>query len=61
MIGKDSAIIKLGITGTIHDIMIDTRHFTGNHADCASVDAIYLPDATVEQLNASSTKVNPSF
>jgi allantoicase len=36
----DWVILKLGLVGTIHGVMIDTAHFTGNHGPAASLEAI---------------------
>ena len=48
--GHDWCIIQLGASGQIHGMDIDTHHFTGNHPPYASVDAVYLPGASAEQL-----------
>src|SRR5690606_15633957 len=37
--GYDYCIVKLGAKGTIAGVNIDTRHFTGNYAPAASIDA----------------------
>jgi allantoicase len=36
--GNDWAIVKLGLPGSIHGIVIDTKYFTGNYPEEASVD-----------------------
>lgn len=36
---NDWAIVKLGLTGTIRKIMVDTAHFKGNFPDTISVEA----------------------
>jgi allantoicase len=36
--GNDWAIVKLGLPGSIHGIVIDTKYFTGNYPAEASVD-----------------------
>jgi len=41
--GHDTAIVKLGARGTISAVNIDTRHFMGNHAPYASLDATTAP------------------
>jgi len=43
--GKNSdwLIIKLGRTGTVNKIEIDTHHFKGNYPDRCSVQATYIP------------------
>ncbi|MFN8673313.1 MAG: allantoicase [Candidatus Sericytochromatia bacterium] len=40
--GYDWCILKLGITGFIKGVDIDTNHFLGNHPPYASIDACYL-------------------
>ena len=40
----DWLIIKLGRTGTINRIEIDTHHFKGNYPDMCSVQATYVPN-----------------
>jgi allantoicase len=42
--GHDYAVIKLAATGRIHEIEIDTRHFTGNYAPAASIEACLTID-----------------
>lgn len=47
--GHDWCIIKLGESGKITGVDIDTNHFLGNHPPHASIDAIHLdnePDET---------------
>ena len=49
--GYDHAIVKLGLAGIIKGIDIDTRHFTGNYAPAASLEACYTsstPDQDTE-------------
>ena len=41
--GFDWLIIKLGRTGIINKIEIDTHHFKGNYPDRCSVQATYIP------------------
>ncbi len=38
--GNDWAIVKLGLPGSVRGIVIDTKYFTGNYPEEASVDAI---------------------
>ena len=45
--GHDWAVIKLGASGIIHGLDIDTNHFLGNHPPHASVEAIHLGAAEV--------------
>lgn len=49
--GYDYAIVKLGISGCIYGVDIDTSHFTGNYPPAASIEACYCtgtPDETTE-------------
>jgi allantoicase len=50
--GFDSAVIRLGVPGTIKGVDIDTAHFTGNYPPSASLEACFLaegdPDAHTE-------------
>jgi allantoicase len=36
--GNDWAIVKLGLPGSIHGVVIDTKYFTGNYPEEASID-----------------------
>ena len=42
--GHDWCIIRLGASGIIHGVDIDTNHFLGNHPPHASIDACYVDD-----------------
>ena len=42
----DWLVIKLGRTGIINKIEIDTHHFKGNYPDKCSVQATYIPKKT---------------
>ncbi len=44
--GDDWAIVKLGATGTIARVEIDTNHFKGNFPDTCSLEAIAAPGAS---------------
>jgi allantoicase len=46
--GHDWCIVRLGRTGVIKGVDLDTSHFTGNYPAAASIDACHSPD-----LNAS--------
>lgn len=51
--GHDTAIIRLGVPGTIERIIVDTSFFRGNYPDTCSVEGCSLPhDASVEELQA---------
>jgi allantoicase len=41
--GHDWCILALGAPGVLHAADLDTRHFTGNHAPWASLEAVHLP------------------
>ncbi len=41
--GNDWAVIRLGVPGTITELVIDTSHFTGNYPPEASVDGCVAP------------------
>lgn len=48
--GFDWCIIKLGVSGVVKGIDIDTNHFWGNHPSYASVEACYvLEEADTEE------------
>ena len=38
--GHDWCILKLGVSGVVHGVDIDTNHFRGNYPEHASVDAL---------------------
>jgi allantoicase len=47
----DSAIIRLGVPGTVRGVVVDTAWFTGNYPPAISVEAAYLPGyPSVEEL-----------
>ena len=45
--GHDWAIIRLGLPGVVHGLVIDTTHFTGNFPEFASLDACATSDTAV--------------
>ena len=53
--GHDWCIIRLGVSGSIEGVDIDTNHFLGNHPPFGSLDAVYAPDATPESLRDEVT------
>jgi len=54
--GHDWAIVRLGCPGDLVGVDIDTRHFLGNHAPYASLDATIAPaEATGEWLRDHAT------
>jgi allantoicase len=48
--GYDWAIVRLGRTGRIKKIEVDTQHFKGNYPDQCSIDVCYEPNAVVDTL-----------
>jgi allantoicase len=65
--GHDWAIVRLGATGLLSKIEIDTNHFKGNYPDSASIEGCFAPGATLEALAVAAwqellpqTKLRPS-
>lgn len=55
--GYDWCIIRLGVSGLIHGVDIDTNHFLGNHPPYASVEACCIEtDIDVVTLNDPKTE-----
>jgi len=52
--GYDWAIVKLGTSGTITRIEIDTNHFKGNFPDRASIEGCFSPAARLEDLASAA-------
>ena len=52
--GNDWAIVRLGATGIISKIEIDTNHFKGNYPDRASIEGCLAPGASTERLHTAS-------
>jgi allantoicase len=51
--GHDWCIVRLGLPGVIHSVIVDTAFFTGNYPSHCSLDACGLPpgaDATAEEV-----------
>ena len=48
--GHDWCIVQLATAGRIYGFDIDTNHFLGNHPPFASVEAVYLPGASLAAL-----------
>jgi allantoicase len=42
--GQDQAIVRLGLPGVVHGVVVDTAHFTGNYPPFASVEACCADD-----------------
>ncbi|HKP75317.1 MAG TPA: allantoicase [Longimicrobiaceae bacterium] len=41
--GHDWAIVRLGVPGTVHGVVVDTSFFRGNYPESCSIDACELP------------------
>ena len=52
--GNDWAILALAHAGILNKIVIDTCHFKGNYPDMASLEGIFAPDASQEELETST-------
>lgn len=50
--GHDWLVLRLGATGQVKRIEIDTRHFKGNYPDSASVEACLAPGAGLVELDS---------
>lgn len=40
--GHDWAIVRLGVPGTVHTVVVDTSHFTGNYPPYCAVDGAHV-------------------
>jgi allantoicase len=54
--GHDWAIVRLGTTGVISRIEIDTNHFKGNYPESASLEACHAPAAVIDALESAGWK-----
>ena len=57
--GHDWTIIKLGASGTIRRLEVDTSYFKGNFPESCSLEAVNAGDATAENLTDSSVAWKP--
>ncbi len=48
--GHDWCVVKLGASGVLSKIELDTNHFKGNYPDSFSLEGLYAPDAQPAQL-----------
>jgi allantoicase len=48
--GHDWIVVRLGTSGSLTRVEIDTHHFKGNFPDRAALDGIYWPDAPLWEL-----------
>ena len=51
--GHDWVIIKLGMTGSIHRVEVDTSHFKGNFPESCSLEACHAERAATEEFTDS--------
>lgn len=42
--GHDEAVVRLGVSGVVRGVVVDTTWFRGNYPPFASVEAVHLPD-----------------
>ncbi|MFN2384094.1 MAG: allantoicase [Gemmatimonadota bacterium] len=40
--GHDWCVVRLGVPGVVHHVVVDTNHFRGNHPERASLDAAWV-------------------
>jgi allantoicase len=52
--GYDWAIVRLGATGTVSKVEIDTNHYKGNYPDRASLEGCLAPGATPDRLHTAA-------
>ncbi len=52
--GYDWAIVRLGATGIVSKVEIDTNHYKGNYPDRASLEGCLAPGASADQLRSAS-------
>jgi allantoicase len=52
--GFDWAIVRLGTSGTVSKVEIDTNHFKGNYPDSASIEGCFEPGAPIQQLGSAT-------
>lgn len=57
--GHDWVILRLGAPGHIDKVEIDTNHFKGNYPDRAALDAVFAPEATVEDFARNQVAFSP--
>ena len=48
--GHDWAIVRLGATGNVSKVEIDTNHYKGNYPDRASLEGVLAPNVIAENL-----------
>jgi allantoicase len=52
--GFDWVIVRLGASGSIGKVEIDTNHFKGNYPESASLEACFAPGAALDALQSPS-------
>lgn len=55
--GHDWAIVRLGATGIVSKVEIDTNHYKGNYPDRASLEGCLAPGASPDRLRAAAWSV----
>jgi allantoicase len=51
--GHDWAVLRLGLPGIVHRIVVDTSFFTGNYPEACSLDAAWFPDGDPDSVHWS--------
>ena len=51
--GHDWAVVKLGASGTVHRVEVDTSHFKGNFPESCSLDACHINAAALADLSTA--------
>ena len=54
--GHDWAIVRLGTSGLLQQVEIDTNHFKGNYPESAALDALHAPGASSDDLIAAGSE-----
>jgi allantoicase len=55
--GYDWAIVRLGATGVVSKVEIDTNHYKGNYPDRASLEGCLAPGASPDRLHTAAWSV----
>lgn len=56
--GNDWCVVRLGLPGAIHGVVVDTSFFRGNYPDACSIDAAHVPGvASADELADESRTV----
>jgi allantoicase len=54
--GYDWTILKLGISGSIKKIIVDTNHFKGNYPDSCSIEGCFEPEKNDDEMTSQDIK-----